>query len=78
MARASVSLSPLTPRGLCREDAARYLSIGATLFDRMVQDGRMPRAKRLDGRKVWDVRALDRAFEDLPADGENVNPWDYV
>jgi hypothetical protein len=37
----------------------------------------MPQPKRIDGRKVWDVKALDRAFEALPEDGEHTaNPWD--
>tara|TARA_R110002072_G_C7840840_1_gene524969 strand:+ start:916 stop:1032 length:117 start_codon:yes stop_codon:yes gene_type:complete len=37
----------------------------------------MPKPKRIDGRKVWDVRALDQFFEALPSDGEiDDNPWD--
>jgi hypothetical protein len=43
----------------------------------MVADRRMPAPKRIDGRKVWDVRALDRAFEALPSEGDvENNPWD--
>jgi hypothetical protein len=37
----------------------------------------MPGPKRINARKVWDVRALDIAFTALPADGDN-NPWDEV
>lgn len=55
----------LPPRGLSREAAAAYIGISATKFDSMVTDGRMPRAVRIDGRKVWDRRALDRAFDAL-------------
>jgi hypothetical protein len=31
----------------------------------MTKDGRMPEPIRIDGRKVWDRRALDRAFDVL-------------
>ena len=59
----------LPPRGLSREEAAAYVGIGATKFDEMVVDGRMPRPKRIDGRKVWDRLRLDTAFAALPTDG---------
>jgi hypothetical protein len=40
------------------------------MFDQMVEDGRMPRPKRLgDRRKAWDVRELDGAVDQLPAEG---------
>lgn len=60
------------PRGLCREEAARYIGVGTTKFDEMVHDGRMPKPKRVDGRTVWDRIALDGAFNDLPDDNVNV------
>lgn len=66
----------LAPRGVAREEAAAYIGIGATLFDRMVQAGTMPRPKTIGGRRVWDVRALDRAFSALPSEGDDNNPWD--
>lgn len=68
----------LPPRGLSRTEAAAYVGISATKFDQLVLDGRMPRAKRIDGRNVWDLRALDRAFDQLPEDGAPAsdNPWD--
>jgi hypothetical protein len=56
----------LPPRGLCREAAARYIGVGTSKFDEMVNDGRMPPPKQIDGRKVWDLRALDAAFDALP------------
>lgn len=68
---------PPTQRGLSRVLAARYVGVSPTKFDEMVSDGRMPKPKRIDGRKVWDVRALDRFFEALPSDGDvDHNPWD--
>jgi predicted DNA-binding transcriptional regulator AlpA len=65
-------------RGLCRNDAAMYVGVGPSKFDEMVSDGRMPRARRIDGRKVWDVRELDQSFEDLPRDDSAtpINSWD--
>lgn len=59
----------LPPRGLSREEAAAYIGIGATKFDEMVLDGRMPNPKRIDGRKVWDRLRLDSAFAALPTEG---------
>jgi predicted DNA-binding transcriptional regulator AlpA len=44
--------------------------VAARTFDKMVEDGHMPRAKRLsEGRVAWDVRALDAAIDSLPSDG---------
>lgn len=65
----------LAPRGLCREAAAQYVGVSAAKFDEMVTDHRMPGAKRIDGRKVWDREALDLAFGALP-DEDARNPWD--
>lgn len=59
----------LPPRGLSREEAAAYIGIGATKFDEMVADGRMPPAKRIDGRRVWDRYRVDSAFAALPNEG---------
>lgn len=65
------------PRGLSRDEAARYVGVGSTKFDELVKDGRMPRPKRLDGRTVWDRVALDIAFTDLPDDGKG-NFFDQI
>jgi hypothetical protein len=74
-----IKLSPLplgmAPRGLSRDQAAAYLGIGSSLFDRLVADGTLPKPKHLAGRRVWDIRGLDRAFDALPDAGE-ANPWD--
>ncbi len=67
----------VTPRGLQREVAARYIGISPTKFDQLVVDGRMPQPRRLDGRKLWDRLELDEAFSALPTDQEE-NPWDAM
>jgi predicted DNA-binding transcriptional regulator AlpA len=59
------------PRGLDREEAARYIGVSATKFDQLVADRRMPKPKRVDGRVLWDRLRLDAAFTDLPEDGGN-------
>jgi excisionase family DNA binding protein len=65
------------PRGLSREEAARYIGVGATTFDEMVADGRMPRPKRVDGRVIWDRLRIEAAFSDLP-DDNRANPLDCI
>jgi hypothetical protein len=43
----------------------------------MVADGRMPGPIQIDGRKIWDLRAVDAAFDAL-AGVPQVNPWDVA
>jgi hypothetical protein len=69
MRSASLSIIRQLPRrGVSRVEAAMYIGISATKFDEMVADARMPGARRIDGRKVWDVRELDLAFDALPGE----------
>jgi predicted DNA-binding transcriptional regulator AlpA len=53
------------PRGLNRAKAAAYVGVGASLFDEMVRDGRMPKPLRFNARTVWHRFQLDEAFEAL-------------
>lgn len=68
----------LPPKGLSRVHASQYLNVSPGKFDQMVADGRMPRPKVIDSRRVWDREAIDLAFEALPeaGAGPEVNPWD--
>lgn len=66
---------PVIRRGLRRPDAAMYVGLGASKFDAMVKDGRMPKPKRVDGCVIWDVRELDLAFDNLPDDAEQEDTW---
>lgn len=63
--RADILPLSLPPRGLSRTEAAAYIGVSPTLFDEMVQDGRMPRPKRVNARTVWDRRRIDLAFDAL-------------
>jgi predicted DNA-binding transcriptional regulator AlpA len=56
----------IEPRGLSRVEAAHYLGISPSKFDQLRKDGRIPPPRMIDGRKVWDVRDLDAAFEAFP------------
>ncbi|MCW2284719.1 hypothetical protein [Rhodoblastus acidophilus] len=58
------------PRGLNRVQAAQYVGVSPSLFDQMVQDGRMPRPKRINRRNVWDLRRIDEAFAAIDDDNE--------
>ena len=49
---------------------AAYIGVGATKFDEMVKDGRMPQPRTIDGRLVWDRLELDVAFAALPHRGD--------
>ncbi len=71
------AVPPPTRRGLNRVESAEYIGVSPTKFDAMTGDGRMPRPKKIDGRRVWDVRALDRSFDLLPGgDESDHNPYD--
>jgi excisionase family DNA binding protein len=64
----------LPPRGLSRVQAAEYVGVSPSTFDKMVANGEMPTPKRIRARLIWDLRRLDCAFDALDDGGEN--PWD--
>lgn len=73
--RALAEVRPVPRRGLSRTEAAMYVGISAGLFDELVGSGRMPAPRMINTRKVWDVRELDAAFEDLPrSEGAGIVP----
>jgi predicted DNA-binding transcriptional regulator AlpA len=65
----------LSPRGLARGEAATYVGVSSSFFDKLVEDGLMPTPKHIGSRRVWDRLELDDAFDALPTN-DNVNPWD--
>jgi excisionase family DNA binding protein len=77
-ARALSDIRPVPRRGLSRDEAAMYIGVSAGKFDELVTDGRMPAPVRIDGRKVWDIRSLDLAFDALPKENPTPNSWDGV
>ncbi|WAC48845.1 hypothetical protein OVA03_02655 [Asticcacaulis sp. SL142] len=68
-----------TRRGLSREEAAGYIGVSPSTFDKLVAEGKMPIPKRISTRKIWDVRALDLAFDGLDAESTDAeNLWDNI
>jgi predicted DNA-binding transcriptional regulator AlpA len=58
------------------ERAAAYLDMSRSKFLELVEDGRLPKPKCIDGMRVWDRLALDAAVDDFPERGadDNVRP----
>lgn len=78
-AQKTTTLPPaLAPRGLSRVQAAGYVGVSPSTFDRMVQDRLMPKALRVYGRVIWDRQALDEAFSALSDDSAGEDRWDRV
>ena len=69
--RPGAEVRPCPRRGLSRVEAALYLGISPSKFDDLRKDGRVGPARLIDGRKVWDVRELDLAFEALPLESDD-------
>jgi len=70
---------PIPRRGLSRTEAALYIGISPSKFDELRKDGRVGPAKLIDGRKLWDIRALDDAFDALPEEiNDSSEDWHAV
>ena len=57
----------LPPLGLSRETAAAFIGVSPSKFDELVKDGRMPKPKPNDARRVWHRLEIERAFGALPS-----------
>lgn len=75
---------PNWPRMLSREQAARYVGVSTTQFDKEVGEGRWPRPERRGSRITWDRALIDMvqdrnsgimATSITPAGGPVVDPW---
>ncbi|MET4372570.1 putative DNA-binding transcriptional regulator AlpA [Bradyrhizobium sp. LB12.1] len=55
------------------EQAAFYLSMSQSSFQRLVDDGVMPSPTKIRGMVVWDRRDLDDRFDDLKH-GQRLEP----
>jgi hypothetical protein len=65
--------APYPRRGLSRIEAALYLGISPSKFDQLRKDRRVGPARLIDGRKVWDVKELDFAFEAFPLESDDAS-----
>ena len=65
-------------RGLNRIEAARYVGISTTTFDKLVREGQMPQPFRIGSRTIWDLRKLDTAFDALsgPEEADSFTGWE--
>jgi hypothetical protein len=67
----------IIPRGLRRVDAARYLGISPSHFDKQVRAGTIPKPLELLGVTIWDPTGLDALFDGVPKAGnDNDDYWD--
>jgi predicted DNA-binding transcriptional regulator AlpA len=69
------AVQQLPRRGLRREAAALYVGVSPSTFDKLVADGEMPKPLRVRGCVLWDVRALDLAFDALGDDATEATGW---
>jgi predicted DNA-binding transcriptional regulator AlpA len=69
----------LPPRGLSRVEAAAYIGISPSLFDRGIKDRLWPKPFRVYGRVLWCRRKLDAALDLLAgADDTADDPWSQM
>jgi predicted DNA-binding transcriptional regulator AlpA len=68
MRRALSETRPIPRRWLNRIEAAIYTTFSPSKFDELVRTGRMPPARRIDGRLIWDLHELDLFIEANPRD----------
>ncbi len=62
------------PFGLRRTQAAAYVGLGISTFNRAVEKGAIPKPTDLAGIEVWSRTALERALD--PEGIGRANPWD--
>ncbi|WP_421358201.1 helix-turn-helix transcriptional regulator [Agrobacterium rosae] len=55
--------------GLNREQAAAFIGISPSLFDKAVEAGTMPGSRMIGARKIWDVDELTVSFRAIPHKG---------
>jgi hypothetical protein len=65
------------PRGMSRDEAARYIGVGATKFDEMSPMAACRGSSGIDGRVGWDRLRVEAAFSELPEDNK-ANPLDRI
>lgn len=70
------------PFNVAREAAAALVGVSVTKFEAMVADGRMPEARTVDARVLWDTDELRAACRLLPRRNgksqDGGNSWDRL
>jgi predicted DNA-binding transcriptional regulator AlpA len=71
--------------GLNREQAAAYIGVSPSLFDKAVEAGTLPHPRLIGARNVWDAEELAARFRAIPHRGTSAendtesnkgNAWD--
>ena len=65
------------PRALSRDEAANYIGLGVTFFDKLRAENKMPAPVKIGKRVLFDIRKLDAAFDSLQLDGQDGRPNDF-
>jgi predicted DNA-binding transcriptional regulator AlpA len=75
-------IEPINKLGLSRIEAAAYIGLSPSTFDKLVVDGRMPQPVRIDARAVWDRKRVEDAWARLVNGGGGMpvadDSWDAV
>jgi len=77
-------IEPINKLGLSRIEAAAYIGVSPSTFDKLVVDGRMPQPVRINYRVVWDRKRVEDAWSRLAGDGTGMqaandeNPFDVL
>jgi predicted DNA-binding transcriptional regulator AlpA len=77
-------IEPIYKLGLSRIEAAAYIGVSPSTFDKLVADGRMPQSVRLNDRVIWDRKRVEDAWARLVNGGgeiqaaANENPLDAL
>ena len=68
------------PRAMRADRAANYLSMSKSQFLKLVDEGRLPKPKRLGGIVFWDRAKLDEFVEHFEGDdsAESDNPFEKL
>lgn len=68
----------IQPRGLRRADAARYLGISPSHFDKQREAGAIPAPRQILGVALYDRHDLDALFSQPANDNQpdEANEWD--
>lgn len=84
MAGATLRSLSLPRFALRRDEAAASLAISPSLFDAWVEQGRMPKGKRIGGVMLWDAERVRSAWlvladaEEPGPDEAGENPFDHL
>lgn len=60
--------------GMNEIEAAAFVGVSTFTFRQLVADGRMPRPRIVNSRRIWDSEELRAAFKALPIEGEAAEP----